>query len=360
MRVCLSMIVKNEAHVIERCLGSLKPYIHAWAISDTGSSDGTQDIIRKFMGDLPGELIERPWVDFATNRNEALELAKKHGDYALIIDADEVIEADAEFRWSTLDAPAYLLELIYNELRYRRVALPRLDANWQWRGVLHEALISPHAAQAQYLPGLRIRVFSDGARSSQQSQAEKFSRDAEVLRRALLDEPDNTRYAFYLAQSLRDAGRPQESVTAYQQRIAMGGWAEEVYFSKLQVAAIRERLGAAYAEVVADYLDAYDFRPTRAEAACELARYLRLQKRYAAAREFARIAVSLARPDDVLFLDQTVYDWRARDELAVSAYWCGDRDLSARMCRELLADPLLPAGERARVQANLDFALAPA
>ena len=360
MRVCLSMIVKNEAHVIERCLGSLKPYVHAWAISDTGSTDGTQDIIREFMADLPGELIERPWVDFATNRNEALELAKKHGDYALIIDADEVIEADPGFRWGTLDAPAYLLELIYNELRYRRVALPRLDANWQWRGVLHEALVSPHAAQAQYLPGLRIRVFSDGARSTKQSQAEKFSRDADVLRRALLDEPGNTRYAFYLAQSLRDAGRPQEAVTAYQQRIAMGGWAEEVYFSKLQVAAIRERLGAAYADVIADYLDAYDFRPTRAEAACELARYLRLQKRYAAAREFGRIAVSLQKPDDVLFLDQTVYDWRARDELAVSAYWCGDRETSARLCRELLASSLLPPGERARVQANLDFALAPA
>src|SRR6185312_1279595 len=200
MRVCLSMIVKNEAHVIERCLGSLKPYIHAWAISDTGSSDGTQDIVRRFMAGVPGELIERPWRDFASNRNEALELAKKYGDYALIIDADEVIEADADFAWGQLDAPGYLLELCYNDLRYRRVALPRLDAEWTWRGVLHEALVSPHAAQAQFLRGLRIRVFSDGARS-QQSQQQKFLHDADVLRRALRDEPDNARYAFYLAQS---------------------------------------------------------------------------------------------------------------------------------------------------------------
>src|SRR5689334_3658427 len=143
MRVCLSMIVKNEAHVIERCLRSVKPWIHSWAISDTGSSDGTQDIIRKFMADKPGELIERPWVDFATNRNEALELARRHGDYALIIDADEIIETDADFKWGKLDAPGYLLELVYGELRYRRVALPRLDSDWKWKGVLHEALVSP-------------------------------------------------------------------------------------------------------------------------------------------------------------------------------------------------------------------------
>src|SRR5579859_1002358 len=110
MRVCVSMIVRNEAHVIERCLGSLKPYVHSWAISDTGSSDGTQDIVRRFMDDLPGELIERPWHDFATNRNEVLELAKKYGDYALIIDADEVIEADPDFVWCKLGAPGYLLD----------------------------------------------------------------------------------------------------------------------------------------------------------------------------------------------------------------------------------------------------------
>ena len=87
--ICLCMIVRDEASVIERCLRSAKPFIHSWAISDTGSTDGTQDIIRRVLGDLPGELIERPWVDFAHNRNEALELAKKHGDFALIIDADD-------------------------------------------------------------------------------------------------------------------------------------------------------------------------------------------------------------------------------------------------------------------------------
>ena len=77
MRICLNMIVKNESRVIERCLRSAKPFIHSWAISDTGSTDGTQDIIRRVMADVPGELIERPWVDFAHNRNQALELAKK-------------------------------------------------------------------------------------------------------------------------------------------------------------------------------------------------------------------------------------------------------------------------------------------
>ena len=67
-------------------------------------------------------------------------------------------------------------------------------------------------------------MYTDGARS-QQSQTAKFLHDAEVLRRALIDEPDNARYAFYLAQSLRDAGKPAEAITAYERRVAMGGQA---------------------------------------------------------------------------------------------------------------------------------------
>jgi hypothetical protein len=49
---------------------------------------------------------------------------------------------------------------------------------------------------------------------------------------------------------------------------------------------------------------------------------------------------------DALILDSTVYEWRARDELAVASHFLGDRAESARLWRELVADRRLPAGER--------------
>jgi glycosyltransferase involved in cell wall biosynthesis len=356
MRICLNMIVKNESAVIERCLRSAKPFVDSWAISDTGSTAGTQDIIRNFMRDLPGELIERPWVDFATNRNEALELAKKHGDYALVIDADDVFEADANFAWPDLAAPGYLLEILFAELRYRRVALAKLDTDWKWEGVLHEVLTSSQLGVVQPLDGIRIRVNTDGARS-QQTQEEKFSKDAEVLKRALEKEPNHARYAFYLAQSLRDARRIEESIAAYERRVAMGGWPEEVYFSKLQIGRLKELIGVPYADVVAAYLDAFDSRPARAEASCEAARYFRLNNRWHLARQYGEIAAKLPPSTDLLFVDRTVHDWRARDEWSIAAYWCGDYAESARLCRELLADERLPHNERERVEKNLAFAV---
>ena len=350
------MIVRNESAVIERCLRSVRPFVDSWAIADTGSSDGTQELIRRELSGLPGELIERPWVDFAHNRNEALELAAQHGDYALIIDADEILVADAGFSWPTLDAPGYLLEFHFGNTRYRRIAMPRLDADWRWRGVLHEALVSTHAAEAKFLAGLNIHVHTDGARS-QRPQAEKFAADAAVLRQALRDEPDNARYAFYLAQSLRDSGQLSEALDVYRQRVAMAGWDEEVYQAMLQVALLSERCGLADAEILAAYLSAYDFRPSRAEAPCELARYCRLQKRFALGRDFAAIALAKPPSDDLLFVDHGIQGWRARDELAVSTYWCGDYSESARLCRQLLASPALPDAERTRVEANLAFAV---
>ena len=95
-KICLSMIVKNEERVIRRCLESVLPYIDAWAIVDTGSTDRTMEIIREVMADVDGVLLEREWVDnFGVSRTQALEAARSSGcDYALVQDADDVFSAD--------------------------------------------------------------------------------------------------------------------------------------------------------------------------------------------------------------------------------------------------------------------------
>lgn len=355
MRVSLSMIVRNESAVIERCLRSVLPYIDSWAISDTGSDDGTQEIVRRVLRDKPGELIERPWVDFAHNRNEALALARRHGELALVIDADEILQVAAGAPPPDPSQPGHLFEYRFGVTRYWRVCLVRLDLDWRWEGVLHEVLVSKHADQVARLPGWQVATFADGARSRQPPEV-KYGRDAEILRQALEREPGHARNTFYYAQSLRDAGRIDEAIGAYRRRAELGGWDEEIYYAKLQIALLLERCGAAYAEVAASYLDACDARPSRSEAPCEFARYLRLNRRYHMATVFARIALDLPTSDDMLFVDSAVPAWRAKDELAVSSWYCGDAVLSVRLCEELLTEGELPESELKRVETNLRFA----
>lgn len=56
------MIVKDESAVIERSLRSVRGLIDYWVICDTGSTDGTQALIRAALEGIPGELHEREWV----------------------------------------------------------------------------------------------------------------------------------------------------------------------------------------------------------------------------------------------------------------------------------------------------------
>lgn len=353
-QVCLSMIVKDEAPVIARCLASVREAIGAWAIVDTGSTDDTIARVHAALEGLPGVLAQRPWVDFATNRNQALELAFAQADYALVIDADEVLEIAADAAWpARLDAAGYLVRqrLAGSEFEYRSAKLLRRDAGWRWHGVLHEY---PAAGDAPLVPldGLSVLSHPDGARSRRPLR-EKFLADARVLEAALAAEPEHRRYRFYLAQSLRDAGETAAALDAYRTRAAQGGWDEEVWYSTFQVAVLLERLGAPAPEVIDAYLAAYDRRPTRAEPLCELARYLRLAGRYASAHAMAMRAAKLPQPADLLFIDASVYRWRARDEQAISAWHSGDKGECARLCRDLLADPRLPADQRERIARNL-------
>jgi hypothetical protein len=50
--ICLNMIVRNEAHIVEGVLDAVAPYISSWVIVETGSDDGTQDVIRNHMARL--------------------------------------------------------------------------------------------------------------------------------------------------------------------------------------------------------------------------------------------------------------------------------------------------------------------
>ena len=253
-RICLNMIVKDEAKVIGRCLASVRPFIDAWVIVDTGSSDGTQDIVRELLADLPGELHERPWRDFGHNRSEAITLARGRGDYLFFIDADEVLELPQTFQRPVLGSDAYALQVSYGATRYQRVCLVANHIPWRWEGVLHEYLACDRAFERQALKGPRVRVYSDGARS-QQDVAVKYAADARVLEAALALDPGNRRYVFYLAQSYRDAGEREAALVQYDRRAAMEGWDEEVWYSLYQSALLAEcgghALGRARLEVIA-------------------------------------------------------------------------------------------------------------
>ncbi|MES5821140.1 glycosyltransferase [Streptomyces sp. RG80] len=354
--VCLNMIVKDEAHVIRRCLESVRPLIDTWVILDTGSTDGTQDIVRETLADLPGMLYESPWRGFGASRTEAIERARERASHLLFIDADDVLETDPGFTLPELTHDCYDMQVRHGPVVHWRPTMVSTRLPWRYVGVLHEYLECDAEFSRATLDGVRMVIMGGGGRS-QGSARTKYLRDAAILKDGLRKEPDNTRYAFYLAQSWRDAAEPAKALAAYDRRAAMAGFAEEAFCSRLYAARLALQLKRRTSEVMARFLEAHEYRPTRAEPLGELAHLCRTQgERWPLAYLFARRAAELPPPDDILFVEHGWYDWQALDELAVAAYWMGAYRESLEACEKLLDGGHLPPQHRDRVTANHTFA----
>jgi glycosyltransferase involved in cell wall biosynthesis len=353
--VCLNMIVKNESAVIRRCLDSVRRIVDHWIIVDTGSSDGTQEVIREHFHDVPGELMERPWVNFAHNRSEALVYARGKADYVLVIDADEVLDYDKGFALPRLTADAYHFEIQSGGISYFKTQLVRDSLEWSFKSVLHEYICSEHQATEETMAGVRTLRFPDGARARDPLT---YRKDALVLETALLEEPDNDRYMFYLAQSYRDANEPELAIDRYQKRVKMGRWIEEVWYSLYQIAEIKNRMKAPWPEALDAYLKAFQTKPDRAGPLYKIGYHYQAQRDFAVAHLFLKQAMSIPYPvNDRLFVEKTIYDYLLPLEYAVACYYTGDHTAAIDTNNRLLAGRDTPASLIEQVVRNRQFSL---
>lgn len=350
--ICLNMIVKNESHVIERCLKSVKDHIDYWVIVDTGSTDGTQDIIKNFMKDVPGELHQRDWVNFEHNRNQALQFAKNKGDYLLFLDADEQFLFPSNFKWSNLDKDSYYITCQYGGMRYPRMLLVNNHLDWKWIGVLHEYLDCREAKTNDTLKEVVNLISPDGARSK---DPDKYKKDALILEKALEKDPTNCRYVFYLAQSYRDANELEKAIEVYEKRISMGGFMEEVFWSQYQIALLQELLKKPPEVFLKSYCKAFLLCPDRAEPLNKIATYYRFAQNYKKGYEITKLALSLPYPTHGLFVEEWVYSYNLLLENSIDAYWIGKYEESEQACLKLLQKDL-PQNVKNCVENNLKWA----
>lgn len=345
--ICLCMIVKNEARVIERCLASVRDVIDTWVISDTGSNDGTQDLIRMALAGIPGELHEEPWQNFGHNRSLNINHALGKADYLLFIDADMTVRRQGPLPLLTSDA--YMIGHI-GDLAYRIKRLVRGDMAWHYEGVTHEYLTTHQEHTTAHLDAWAIEHFADGG-----SRADKFTRDARLLRNDLQRDPTNSRTVFYLAQTLRDLDDTAQAIELYERRARMGGWEEEIYYSLLQSGVLKADSGDWSGGMEA-LTRAWETRPTRLEACYELVTRLRKLGHHHTAHSFARTGIDKDLPaDDILFVHPWVYQWGLLFEYSITTYWTGDPEASVATCDQLLAIDSLPKKYREQTLHNREF-----
>ncbi|KAA3630741.1 MAG: glycosyltransferase [Proteobacteria bacterium] len=354
--LCLTMIVKDEAQVIARCLSSVAPFIDYWVVVDTGSTDDTIAIVRERLADIPGTIVERPWVNFGHNRNEALELAKGKAEFLLTIDADEVLEFEQDFRWPVLDADLYAIRTHVGSYTFARGYLMRSSLPWRYEGVLHERPVcAGHRVATRWLEGVDVMSYGDGGRSHLPN---RFETEVSTLESALVDEPDNRSYRFFLANALVNLGELERAMSLYHEFTDQGRNDYAAWFAHYQTGIIKERLEKPWTECQQSYQEAFDLDPTRAEPLYRLIRAARLRGDYATGMSLGEIAVNIPTPRVFEPVDNAIYDFLLPSEYAICCQESGYPERATKIYDDLLTRPDLPSQVRILVENNRRLAVA--
>jgi glycosyltransferase involved in cell wall biosynthesis len=321
----LNMIVKNESKIIERLLATVAPIIDAYCICDTGSTDDTKQRIETFMAakGIRGEVFEEPFKNFGYNRTVALDRAARWGDYALLLDADMKLVIGPTLTKATLSAmlkeDGYQMLQGSSTFEYYNTRIVRTGIGVKCVSPTHEYYDFPAGTKHSHrIPRdvLRIDDIGDGG-----SKADKFTRDIRLLKEGLVEEPNNGRYHFYLANSHRDLGMHKEAIEYYKRRVALGGWHEEVWNSMYEMGKCYFALGDA-PNAIFHLLEAYNFHPARAEPLHELTRHFREKGRCHVGQMICDKAKQIPYPaNDVLFIKRDVYDYLLDYEQSILSYY---------------------------------------
>lgn len=324
--ICLNMIVRNEAHVIIQTLKNICQHIpiNYWVISDTGSTDNTAQLIQDFFKkqQIPGELLFHPWVNFAENRNHALSACADKSDYVLFFDADDYFEGD--FKLPNLNCDAYQLQMssALKNTQYHRKLLIKNNRGFQWRGVLHEFIESPHAVTTGVITGNYLVV--SGRKGSRNQDPDIYLKDAQLLEKAFYESKDTdllARYAFYCAQSYRDYGLKCKAIQWYKKRADMSlGWKDEKYISYLQLGLLHES-NQNIQDALYYWQCGIAFDPLRAECWYHLTRWHSWNKNYTLAYCLAKQASQIKKPVGTrLFINNNIYDYWCLYEWCINAF----------------------------------------
>ena len=219
--ISAAMIVRNEERFLDGCLASIAGQVDQVVIVDTGSTDSTRDIARKYGA----RVIEHSWSDdFSAARNCALDHAG--ADWILYIDADERLAASnpgaLRHEVDRDDAAAcwVLFQPRVGFTRYHELRLFRRDPRIRFCGVIHET-VHPSIDAVCSSDGLKIvaaNVCLDHV-GYEGELTHKHRRNLPLLRRAVAETPERVFLWVDMAQALSGLGQREEAEQACRRAI---------------------------------------------------------------------------------------------------------------------------------------------
>lgn len=364
-RLILSQICKNEAHCVLNSLNSgVKDIYDMVVFTDTGSTDGTQDIIRNWgiENNIPTYVIDRPFDNFCNSRNHAMETAKqmvdKHGwqrdqCWTGWLDCDETLVVNKSFDKQKIDKDLYMVNTFIGNMKYTRNTFIRCSKPGKFYGPVHEFIVcdDPNISSG-LIDGLHVDVKMIGA-SWQGNIADKYKKHAALLEDYIDNQDRNSRWVFYTAQSYHDSATLQDnreeneerlrrSMKFYKERVnRLDGYEEERFYSQYRIGTIMKVLEMPWYDVHQVFLKAYAMEPLRGEPIKAIIDHYLSIGEWHMAYVYSKFARSTFHnnnpyPSRLLFVDESLYNWKFLESHAASCIYTNRKEEGKATYEEML------------------------
>ena len=364
-KLALNFICKDESHVIGKMLESCKTITDLIVVNDTGSTDGTQDIIRKFGEDnnIPTYVFERPFDDFEKSRNHAMQKLrdvvqelgwdpnKVHGYW---FDCDETLVIDSKFNKDQFVNDLYMINTFIGQMKYTRNTFFKVSKPFKWYGPIHEFIICDDKNITSGLANdIHVDVKMTGA-SWQGDIPTKYKNHAFVLEKYIDANRQDPRWIFYTAQSYHDSAsmpdnreeneeRMRRAMKYYKERVNRNdGYAEEIFYSQFRVGTIMRNMEEPWNLTHQELLKAYSMDPVRGESIKVIIDYYLQMGEWNMAYLYTKFAKvnfhgKNPYPQRLLFVDEALYIWKFAESHAAACFYTGRMDEAKATYQEMMS-----------------------
>jgi hypothetical protein len=363
-KLALNFICKDEEKVIERMLNSSGGILDLIVALDTGSTDTTIDLIKKYGVDnnIPTYVFERPFDDFEKSRNFAMDKLREvvkeldwnsNDVWGMWYDCDEQLVIDPKFDKNQFNKDLFMINTYISSMKYTRNTFFRVSKPFRWYGVVHEFIVCDEKNITSGLAeNIHVNVSMDGA-SWQGDISQKYLSHAHKLEAYIAENREDPRQIFYCAQSYHDSAsmkdnreeneeRLRRSMRYYRERVSRSdGYPEEIYYSQYRIGVIMRLLEESWNLTHQELLKAYAIDPLRAESIKVIIDYYMQMGEWHMAYMYTKFAKMNFHgknpyPNRLLFIDEATYVWRLAESHSAACYYTGRMDEAKSTYQDIL------------------------